>query len=661
MKAQADTIQESQKEIVQRVRQETGSGGEATIVDNRPTRVIQQKLKSAMSEPKKPIQLKPSGATKFQKIAFQMGNQYGVDTSALKATHNSSFPAKLNAEATIQGNNIHFAPGMDTDYNMRHEVAHAIDNTIHGTPKGNRVVNGKKVDTTREKVVDRMAKGSKTQLGTKKNAGLTKRVDMFGGGIQRQEISKPQNKEKNDPVKKSLESPNNSVYQLHVYEKKSFFFKRNERRIESYDRLVDLLDIELDNVSDHWRRDIAATLWDKFNASTSDHITLKDIKNEISLQKKGAKEAFSFFSKGFYFKSGNRKNERLKNQENYDNRDVKEYGWLDEAGKAIEEKLMGMKEDLRVDFYYNEQAENAINNANALVSRKILGQGGKTHDNDKKLKNHDYVFGYLAHVNTPMTPKRYMFPNQAAIDRWKRHNDYDKKDFLNMVASGTITGAAAGNPDLAVDYSLMQGGRRRRRDFMSHMSAPGTLLQAGDLLDEDKTEYKARIKKNTTPGKIVGAQEGRNRAKLKEYKELTRAEGILKDLIEHIKIKWWQSLEHYKGNDADYEKKDKIETDIVNLLGLDGEDFIAYLTKNVVRVQVLYPRRDYLASHTIESIEEYYDFEEYNDYVQRGNIYKKMVKKDDTDELQDDWEILTETSEKEDMNNFKEEIKQYKG
>ena len=105
------------------------------------------------------VQRKASaGSTRFRQIAATMGAKYNVDTSGLHATHHSSFPGKLNAEATIQGNKIHFAPGMDTDYNIKHEVAHAIDNTLNGTPKGDQVVNGKNVDTSREKVVDSMAR-----------------------------------------------------------------------------------------------------------------------------------------------------------------------------------------------------------------------------------------------------------------------------------------------------------------------------------------------------------------------------------------------------------------------------------------------------------------------------------------------------------------------
>lgn len=99
---------------------------------------------------------KPQGSAKFQEIATTMGAEYGVDTSSLKATHNSSFPATVNAEATIQGSKIDFAPNKDTEANIKHEVGHAIDNAKNGTPRGDKMVNGQMVDTTREVAVDAM-------------------------------------------------------------------------------------------------------------------------------------------------------------------------------------------------------------------------------------------------------------------------------------------------------------------------------------------------------------------------------------------------------------------------------------------------------------------------------------------------------------------------
>ncbi|MEM0998579.1 MAG: hypothetical protein AAGN35_16090 [Bacteroidota bacterium] len=136
--------------------------GTAQFEDNRPGEVHQLKLRagmqnSAAAPPSLPREGR-KGSHRFRQIATAMGQKYGVDTSGIAATHNSSFPARVNAEATIQKQSIHFAPGKDTDFNMKHEVAHAIDNALHGTPRGNAIANGYKIDTTREKVADRMAR-----------------------------------------------------------------------------------------------------------------------------------------------------------------------------------------------------------------------------------------------------------------------------------------------------------------------------------------------------------------------------------------------------------------------------------------------------------------------------------------------------------------------
>ncbi len=181
MKTQTDRTQESQNSITPRVASESSNGGTAQLKDNRTSSLDQRKLRSGMDSTdsnKNPIQKKPHGSDRFQQIALTMGKQYGVDTSGLKATHNSSFPAKMKAEATIQGSKIHFAPSKDTDYNIRHEVAHAIDNTLNGTPIGDKMINGQRVDTTREQVVDHMAK-----IHVPKHEEIRNKVNDLGNGI----------------------------------------------------------------------------------------------------------------------------------------------------------------------------------------------------------------------------------------------------------------------------------------------------------------------------------------------------------------------------------------------------------------------------------------------------------------------------------------------
>lgn len=101
-------------------------------------------------------------------LKSQMGNQYGVDLSGFKEHKDSAFPGSVGALATIQGKDIHYAPGQFTENNRKHELGHAIDNTLNGTPKGDKVVNGQSIDTTREKVADKIAE---TPLQRKTESG----------------------------------------------------------------------------------------------------------------------------------------------------------------------------------------------------------------------------------------------------------------------------------------------------------------------------------------------------------------------------------------------------------------------------------------------------------------------------------------------------------
>ncbi|OJJ19869.1 hypothetical protein BKI52_15420 [marine bacterium AO1-C] len=86
----------------------------------------------------------------------RMSAQYKVDLSEYKEHPNSSFPGTVGADATIQGKNIHYGPGKFTEENRKHEFGHAIDNAKNGTPKGDKVINGKNIDTTREAAADKI-------------------------------------------------------------------------------------------------------------------------------------------------------------------------------------------------------------------------------------------------------------------------------------------------------------------------------------------------------------------------------------------------------------------------------------------------------------------------------------------------------------------------
>lgn len=102
----------------------------------------------------RPVQRHTSGA---RDLKTDMGTQYGVDLSGFKEHQNSVFPAKVGALATIQGKDIHYAPGQYTEQNRKHELGHAIDNTLNGVPKGDTTVQGYNIDTTREKAADKIA------------------------------------------------------------------------------------------------------------------------------------------------------------------------------------------------------------------------------------------------------------------------------------------------------------------------------------------------------------------------------------------------------------------------------------------------------------------------------------------------------------------------
>ncbi|OJJ19854.1 hypothetical protein BKI52_15345 [marine bacterium AO1-C] len=114
-------------------------------------RPIQAKQKTIQAK-QKPIQRSTGG----NDLKTTMSAQYGVDLSGFKEHQNSSFPDTIGAQATIQGKDIHYAPGQFTEQNRKHELGHAIDNTLNGTPKGDITVQGHHIDTSREAAADKI-------------------------------------------------------------------------------------------------------------------------------------------------------------------------------------------------------------------------------------------------------------------------------------------------------------------------------------------------------------------------------------------------------------------------------------------------------------------------------------------------------------------------
>lgn len=116
----------------------------------------------------RPVQRKASD----NDLKEQMGAQHGVNLSKHKEHPNSSFPGKMGALATIQGKDIHYAPGHYTEKVRKHEFGHAIDNALNGTPEGDQVIDGQMVDTSREKAADKIADAPVQQVAQNSKQGL---------------------------------------------------------------------------------------------------------------------------------------------------------------------------------------------------------------------------------------------------------------------------------------------------------------------------------------------------------------------------------------------------------------------------------------------------------------------------------------------------------
>ncbi|OJJ19860.1 hypothetical protein BKI52_15375 [marine bacterium AO1-C] len=114
-----------------------------------------------------------------------MGNQYGVDLSGYTEHKDSSFPGTVGALATIQGKDIHYAPGQFTLQNRKHEFGHAIDNTLNGTPKGDMTIQGQNIDTTREAAADKIMNTPLQKKAKGSQGEMVQPTFSTGGSIQR--------------------------------------------------------------------------------------------------------------------------------------------------------------------------------------------------------------------------------------------------------------------------------------------------------------------------------------------------------------------------------------------------------------------------------------------------------------------------------------------
>lgn len=172
-----------------------------------------QGKKPAVQAKQSPVQRSSTPVSKTQEIAHTMGQQYGVDTSGLNIKENSSFPSKVNAEATIQGNKIDFAPGKNTESNVKHEVGHYIINTQRGTPpKADKTVNGQAVNTTDEAAADRIAAAPlQRKCSSCEAGGMQHKKHNHGSAPLQRKCNACEQKKKKSPVQRKVVAPSLST------------------------------------------------------------------------------------------------------------------------------------------------------------------------------------------------------------------------------------------------------------------------------------------------------------------------------------------------------------------------------------------------------------------------------------------------------------------
>ncbi|MEW7289084.1 eCIS core domain-containing protein [Aquimarina sp. 2304DJ70-9] len=162
MKAPQVNTTESQKEALQRIQQEPGIGGEATIADNRPAIAIQRKLRSAIDDTKYsvnpiPVQRKASNTGLPDNLKSGVENLSGYSMDDVKVHYNSNKPAQLQAHAYAQGTDIHLGPGQEK--HLPHEAWHVVQQK-----QG-------RVEPTRQ---------LKSKVNINDDAGLEKEADVMG-------------------------------------------------------------------------------------------------------------------------------------------------------------------------------------------------------------------------------------------------------------------------------------------------------------------------------------------------------------------------------------------------------------------------------------------------------------------------------------------------
>lgn len=154
--------EKTQLEKVSRTIQQTGGGGRAQFVDNRPSafvRSIPEQLVQRMgSEDEEEALQRPNTTGLPDHVKAGVEDIYGVSLDDVHVEYNSDKPAAVQAKAYTQGTNIFVAPGQEAT--VPHEACHVpqqlmnrVEPTteINGLPVNNSIALEREADVNGEK------------------------------------------------------------------------------------------------------------------------------------------------------------------------------------------------------------------------------------------------------------------------------------------------------------------------------------------------------------------------------------------------------------------------------------------------------------------------------------------------------------------------------
>ncbi|MCG8701762.1 MAG: DUF4157 domain-containing protein, partial [Bacteroidales bacterium] len=147
MKSQIDKSQEQSNNIVPKVQQETSTGGNTLLTDNRSSIVYQRKLRANMTASSNMESFAQgmenrTGIPNKLKTGFENISGYSMDD--VKVHYNSPKPAQLQALAYTQGSNVYIGPRQEK--HLAHELGHVLQQKINTVPVTNKL-NGVNLNT----------------------------------------------------------------------------------------------------------------------------------------------------------------------------------------------------------------------------------------------------------------------------------------------------------------------------------------------------------------------------------------------------------------------------------------------------------------------------------------------------------------------------------